>query len=68
MSENPTIMNEIGLLNVRLNDLLNQLNKTITLLLDENKKLSQELAQHKTPTASVVVLAEPVKPAQVSTE
>jgi hypothetical protein len=53
MSENPQILNEIGLLNVRINDLMNQLNKTIQLLLDENKKLTQELAQHKTPTAGV---------------
>ncbi|MCL2360058.1 MAG: DIP1984 family protein [Candidatus Bathyarchaeota archaeon] len=65
MSENPTIMNEIGLLNVRLNDLILQLNKTIQVLLEENKKLSQELAQHKTSTPPAAgVSAEPVKPAQ----
>jgi len=70
MSENPNIMNEIGVLNIRINDLMSQLNKTVQLLLDENKKLSQELAQHKTPTASAAagVSAEPAKSAQVSTE
>jgi len=68
MSENPNIMNEIGVLNIRINDLMSQLNKTVQLLLEEHKKLSQELAQIKTSTASAVVSAEPVKPAQVSTE
>jgi len=64
MSENPNILNEIGLLNLRINDLLNQLNRTVQLLLDENKKLSQENVQLKTPTASAGVSAEPAKPAQ----
>jgi len=68
MSENPNIMNEIGVLNIRINDLMSQLNKTVQLLLDENKKLSQENAQLKTPTptstASAGVSAEPAKPAQ----
>jgi len=70
MSENPAIMNEIGVLNIRINDLMSQLNKTIQLLLDENKKLTQENAQLKTPpTAAVPSVdpassAEPVKSAQ----
>jgi len=57
MSENPNIMNEIGVLNIRINDLMSQLNKTVQLLLDENKKLAQENTQLKTSSSS-----NPVKP------
>jgi len=44
-------------LNIRINDLMSQLNKTVQLLLDENKKLAQENTQLKTSSSS-----NPVKP------
>ncbi|MDR0470718.1 MAG: hypothetical protein LBH79_03185 [Nitrososphaerota archaeon] len=59
MSENSQILNEIGLLNVRINDLMNQLNRTVQLLLDENKKLNQENIQLK---SSSQMPADPAAP------
>ncbi|MCL2642618.1 MAG: hypothetical protein FWD52_03780 [Candidatus Bathyarchaeota archaeon] len=41
------MMNEIGLLNVRINDMMNQLNKTVNMLLEANQKLTAELQQLK---------------------
>jgi len=41
------IMNEMNLLNVRINDLFNQLNRTVGLLFEENQKLVAELEQLK---------------------
>ena len=46
-SDNQVVMNEIGLLNVRLNDMMNQLNRTVKVLLDENQRLTAELQQAK---------------------
>jgi len=41
------MMNEVGLLNVRINDMMSQLNKTVNMLLDVNQKLMVELQQLK---------------------
>jgi regulator of replication initiation timing len=41
------LLNEVNLLNVRINDLLNQLNRTVRLLFEENQKLTVELQQLK---------------------
>jgi len=46
-NNNPVVMNEIGMLNMRLNDMMNQLNRTVKVLLDENQKLATELQQLK---------------------
>ncbi|MDR0372563.1 MAG: hypothetical protein LBI79_03240 [Nitrososphaerota archaeon] len=43
----PSIMQQIGLLNLRLNDMMNQLNMTVKVLLDENQKLAAEVQQLK---------------------
>jgi regulator of replication initiation timing len=45
MTENKQqqITNEIGLLNVRINDLMTQLNTTIKTLMDENATLQKEI-------------------------
>jgi hypothetical protein len=40
-------MQQIGLLNLRLNDMMNQLNMTVKVLLDENQKLAAEVQQLK---------------------
>jgi hypothetical protein len=45
--DNVQLMNEIGLLNMRINDFMNQLNKTVKVLLDENQKLVAEVQQLK---------------------
>jgi regulator of replication initiation timing len=45
--DNVQLMNEIGLLNMRINDFMNQLNKTVKVLLDENQKLTAEIQQLK---------------------
>ncbi|GEM_PF-6467012 len=48
MAENNSqLMNEISLLNVRMNDLINQLSRTVKMLLDENQKLTVEIQQLK---------------------
>ena len=49
MAENnqQQLMNEVNLLNVRVNDLLRQLNRTISLLFEENQRLATELQQLK---------------------
>jgi regulator of replication initiation timing len=44
---NQQLMNEIGMLNMRLNDMMNQLNRTVKMLLDENQRLATELQQLK---------------------
>jgi len=44
---NSQLMNEISLLNVRMNDLINQLSRTVKMLLDENQKLTVEIQQLK---------------------
>jgi hypothetical protein len=41
------MMSEIGLLNMRINDMMNQLNKTVNMLLEANQKLTAELQQLK---------------------
>jgi regulator of replication initiation timing len=45
MTENKQqqITNEIGLLNVRINDLMTQLNTTLKTIMDENTTLRKEL-------------------------
>jgi regulator of replication initiation timing len=47
VSDNNQVMNEVGLLNLRINDFMNQLNKTVKVLLDENQKLTAEVQQLK---------------------
>jgi hypothetical protein len=41
------LLNEVNLLNVRINDLLNQLTRTVRLLFEENQKFATELHQLK---------------------
>jgi len=39
---NPAIMQEIGMLNLRINDMMTQLNTVMKTLTDENKRLMAE--------------------------
>lgn len=41
------MLNEVNLLNVRVNDLLNQLYRTVRMRFEENQKLVAELQQLK---------------------
>jgi len=39
---NPAVMQEIGMLNLRINDMMTQLNKTLKAFMDENQRLTVE--------------------------
>ena len=46
-SQQQMMLNEVNLLNVRVNDLLNQLYRTVRMRFEENQKLVAELQQLK---------------------
>jgi HPt (histidine-containing phosphotransfer) domain-containing protein len=56
------MLNEIGLLNVRINDMVSQLNRTVNMLLETNQKLTAELQQLKASKDNTNVKAEKTKP------
>jgi hypothetical protein len=47
INETSLIMQQIGLLNLRINDMMIQLNTTMKMLLDENTTLKQKTADLK---------------------
>ena len=47
------LLNEVNLLNMRINDLLNQLSRTVKLLFEENQRLATELEQLKSGESNV---------------
>lgn len=46
--KNDSIMQQVGLLNLRINDMMTQLNTVVKALLDENASLKRENAEVKT--------------------
>jgi len=47
-SESSPVMAQIGLLNLRINDMMTQLNTTINRMMDENTALKKENSELKT--------------------
>ncbi len=47
VSEAPPVMQQIGMLNLRINDMMTQLNTVIKTIMDENAALKKENAELK---------------------
>ncbi|MGD6807985.1 MAG: hypothetical protein ACQCN4_13630 [Candidatus Bathyarchaeia archaeon] len=50
-TESTPIMQQIGMLNLRINDMMTQLNATLKAMMEENQTLKQENSELKEKTA-----------------